>query len=161
MTKNGGTIADGTSAPTWSDCDFIETLAKQSQHLPSNDALTAAGFGTPTGLAIKGATDPVTTGGHVNTSDTRIVSYFGVEDGSGVVWTWGRESCWTTNGYAHALVSGYWGGGGSCSPRWVSSMIVGARYPYCAARAASETLDGENSDVMTIIRQRIIAVLAP
>ena len=161
VTKHGGTIADGTSVPTWSDFDFIETLAKQSQHLPSNDALTAAGLGTPTGLAIKGATDPVTTGGHVNTSDTRIVSYFGVEDGSGVVWTWGRESCWTTNGYYRALVSGYWGGGGSCSPRWVTGTYVGALNPNCAARAASETLDGENSTLMAVIRSRLEAIHRP
>ena len=161
VTKHGGTIADGTSAPTWSDFDFIETLAKQSQHLPSNDTLTAAGLGTPTGLAIKGATDPVTTGGHVNTSDTRIVSYFGVEDGSGVVWTWGRESCWTTNGYYRALVSGDWGGGGSCSPRWVAGAHVGALAPTCAARAASETLDGENSTLMAVIRSRLEAIHTP
>jgi hypothetical protein len=161
VTKHGGTIADGTSAPTWNDFDFIETLAKQSQHLPSNDALTAAGLGTPTGLAIKGATDPVTTGGHVNTSDTRIVSYFGVEDGSGVVWTWGRESCWTTNECYRALVSGYWGGGGSCSPRWVSSANVGALNPGFAARAASETLDGENSTLMAVIRSRLEAIHTP
>lgn len=161
VTKCGGTIADGTSVPSWSDFDFIETLTKQAQHLPNNDALTAAGLGTPTGFAIKGAADPVTTGGHINTSDTRIVSYFGVEDGSGVVWAWGRESSWSASGYYRALVSSYWGGGGSCSPRQVSSASVGALHPHCSARAVSKAMDGENSDVMTTIRQRIIAVLTP
>lgn len=161
VTKYGGTIADGTSAPTWSDFDFIETLAQQSQRLPSDDTLTVAGFGTPTGLAIKGATDPVTTGGHVNTSDTRIVSYFGVEDGSGVMWTWAREFNWYSDQRHRSIVSGYWGYGGPCSPRFLDSAIVGTLYSYCAARAASETLDGENSPLMAIIRSRLTAIHTP
>lgn len=154
VTKYGGTIADGTSVPTWCDFDFIETLAQQSQHLPSNDTLTVAGLGTPIGLAIKGTADPVTTGGHVNTSDTRIVSYFGVEDGSGVMWTWARDS----DQRRRSIVSGNWGNGGSCSPRFLDSWTVGALYPHCAARAASETLDGENSALIAILRARITEI---
>nr|DAS09274.1 MAG TPA: hypothetical protein [Caudoviricetes sp.] len=35
-------------------------------------------------------------------------------------------------------MSGDWGGGGSCSPRWVNSTNVGTLNPNCAARAASD-----------------------
>ena len=157
VTKYGRTIADGTSAPTGCDFDCIEPLAQQSQPLPSNDTLTVAGLGTPIGLAIKGTADPVTTGGHVNTSDTRIVSYFGVEDGSGVMWTWARDS----DQRRRSIVSGHWGNGGSCSPRFLDSWAVGVLYPHCAARAASETLDGENSTLMAVIRSRLEAIHTP
>lgn len=160
-TKFGATIADGTSTPTWSDFDFIETLAKQAQHLPNNDVLTSGGWGTPVGVAIKGAADPETTGGHVNTSDTRIVSNYGIEDGSGVMWTWGREYSWTTSNYQRSIVSCSWADSSSCSPRYVVVTTVGSLTADCAARASSEPVGGENENIILgLIRERINAVLA-
>nr|DAX37943.1 MAG TPA: hypothetical protein [Caudoviricetes sp.] len=41
-------------------------------------------------------------------------------------------------GLACWAVSGNWGNGSSCSPRFLDSGIVGALNPNCAARAASD-----------------------
>jgi len=158
-TKYGGTIADGTSSPTWCDFDFIETLAKQSQSLPINDMLTAGGLGTPTGVAIKGAADPGTTGGHLNTSNTRIISYFGIEDGAGVMWAWSKDISYDGS-CRRGVVSGDWSSGGSSSPRCVGVSTVGALNASYAARASSETVGGENSDVLELIKARIAVVQA-
>nr|DAX37944.1 MAG TPA: hypothetical protein [Caudoviricetes sp.] len=64
-------------------------------------------------------------------------------------------------GLACWAVSGNWGNGSSCSPRFLDSGIVGALNPNCAARAASETLDGENSTLMAVIQSRLTAIHAP
>jgi hypothetical protein len=157
VTKFEGVIADGSSTPKWNDFDFIETLMKQSQSLPINDTLTVGGLGTPTGVGIKGGIDPVTTGGHVNTIGTRIVSYFGMEDGSGVMWTWARDFFSSNNQYYHTLVSCTWEGGSVCSPHFVSGIPIGTYRYDLAARAFAEDCNG-NFEVLDIIKERLTSI---
>lgn len=138
-TVYNGVIADGASSPTWSDFDFIETLGKQRMRLPSDDEFTVATQGNPQAVAISGAVDPNTTGGHVSTSSVRLISNYGIEDGCGVMWTWCRGYFYTS-AYVRGVVGGCWGYGASCGSRSLFSYPVGALISYCGARAASEPL---------------------
>ena len=47
--------------------------------------------GSNEGTAIKGASDPVTTGGHLDTAERRMISFIGCEDCCGVLWQWLEE----------------------------------------------------------------------
>jgi hypothetical protein len=49
-------------------------------------------IGSPQGVNVAGSADQNTTGGHSATNGQRIVSLIGVEDATGVMWQWGRES---------------------------------------------------------------------
>ena len=136
-TINNGVIADGTSTITWNDFDFIETLGKQRMRLPSDDEFTVATQGNPQGVAISGAADPNTTGGHVSTSSVRLISNYGIEDGCGVMLIWCRG---LVSANTRSIVGGYWGDGASCGSRHLNNAAVGTLYSFCGARAASEPL---------------------
>lgn len=72
-----------------------QILSFQKQRFPTLQEFTAFTLGSPQGLAIKGAANPVTTGGHLASDNTQIISYCGMFDGVGVLWQWGQE-----NGYS-------------------------------------------------------------
>ena len=65
--------------------------------------------GTPEETNIYGSANPTTVGGHVDTASRRIVSNIGLEDMSGVWWTWLQDRQSYINGadYAAAIVFGY------------------------------------------------------
>ena len=138
-TINNGVIADGTSTITWNDFDFIETLGKQRMRLPSDDELTVATQGNPQAVAISGAADPNTTGGHISTSNVRLISNYGIEDGCGVMWQWTRGYFYTSAN-VRGLFGGSWGNGASCGSRYLGNSTVGTLYSADGARAASEPL---------------------
>ncbi len=90
--------------------------------------------GSNEGTAIKGASDPVTTGGHVDTAERRMISFIGCEDCCGALWQWLEEvsangsSDWSTYdgqadfggtyGVSYALLAGaYWGDSSHCGSR--------------------------------------------
>lgn len=84
----GGTIADGTSTKKWHGESFSEQMAKQGGRLLYRHEFVFAARSSLTNenRAIKGAADPTTTGGHVNTDGYRIISNYGLEDCIGVSW---------------------------------------------------------------------------
>ena len=65
--------------------------------------------GTPEETNIFGSANPTTVGGHVDTNSRRIISNIGLEDMSGVWWTWlqDRQSYIAGADYAAAIVFGY------------------------------------------------------
>ncbi|MDD3983787.1 MAG: hypothetical protein PHU54_07590, partial [Candidatus Omnitrophica bacterium] len=65
--------------------------------------------GTPEETNIYGSANPTTVGGHVDTASRRIVSNIGLEDMSGVWWTWlqDRQSYIAGADYAAAIAFGY------------------------------------------------------
>ena len=65
--------------------------------------------GTPEKTNIYGGENPPTVGGHVDTNSRRIVSNIGLEDMSGVWWTWlqDRQSYIDGTDYATAIAFGY------------------------------------------------------
>lgn len=74
-----------------------QILSFQKQRFPTLQEFTAFTFGSPQGLAIKGAANPVTTGGHLASDNTQIISYCGMFDGVGVLWQWGQENGYTVS----------------------------------------------------------------
>lgn len=75
-----------------------QILSFQKQRFPTLQEFTAFTLGSPQGLAIKGAANPVTTGGHLASDNTQIISYCGMFDGVGVLWQWGQENGYTATG---------------------------------------------------------------
>jgi hypothetical protein len=74
-----------------------QILSFQKQRFPTLQEFTAFTLGSPQGLAIKGAANPVTTGGHLASDNTQIISYCGMFDGVGVLWQWGQENGYTVS----------------------------------------------------------------
>lgn len=90
--------------------------------------------GSNEGTAIKGASDPVTTGGHLDTAERRMISFIGCEDCCGALWQWLEDvsangsSDWSTYdgqadfggtyGASFALLAGaYWSHSSHCGSR--------------------------------------------
>ena len=106
---------------------------------------------------IKGSADPVTTGGHVDTAERRMISFLGCEDCCGAMWQWLEEvsasgsSDWhvydgqgemgNTYGASYALLAG---------ADWDDSSDSGsrARYGYHARSAVFAYLGGRGASHM-------------
>lgn len=125
-----------------------QILSFQKQRFPTLQEFTAFTLGSPQGLAIKGAANPVTTGGHLASDNTQIISYCGMFDGVGVLWQWGQEngytvsSDWQTNyntthdrdvkGDAYnpqtrVILGGHWSSSSHCGSRayhWGGGALV-------------------------------------
>jgi formylglycine-generating enzyme required for sulfatase activity len=163
VSSYGGTIADGGSSPTWHGEKFIEQLGLQKKRLMWRDEFTVLAKGSNELTAIKGAADPSTTGGHVDTAGRRTVSYYGHEDCCGVLWQWCRDTfeyspsyTWSTDSVYNAsvdakqygsaagslrraLVGGYWIPSSYCGSRSFGGSSVSASVSAnIAARGASE-----------------------
>lgn len=91
VSKYGGVIADGESTPKWHGEKFEEEFANVGKHLLSRSDFMHCMKGTPEGTNIASGKDANTTGGHSDTNSRRIVSNYGVEDCTGVVWQWGSD----------------------------------------------------------------------
>ena len=72
-----------------------QILSFQKQRFPTLQEFTAFTLGSPQGLAIKDGKNPVTTGAHLASDDTQIISYCGMFDGVGVIWQWGNANGYT------------------------------------------------------------------
>ena len=90
--------------------------------------------GSNEGTAIKGSSDPVTTGGHIDTAERRMISFIGCEDCCGAMWQWleevsangsdgwstydGQADFGGTYGASYALVAGaVWDDSSRCGSR--------------------------------------------
>ena len=110
--------------------------------------------GSNESTAIKGASDPVTTGGHVDSAERRMISFIGCEDCCGALWQWledvsangssdfstydGQADFGKTYGASYALVAGAdWGNSSSCGSR--------ARYGSHARSAVSANFGGRGA----------------
>ena len=72
-----------------------QIMSFQHQRFPTSQEFTAFTLGSPQGLAIKDGKNPVTTGAHLASDDTQIISYCGMFDGVGVIWQWGNANGYT------------------------------------------------------------------
>ena len=139
----GGIWADGTSAKKWHGELSLEALMKQGFRLLWRYEFQMAAKGSNEQTAIKGASDPGTTGAHVDTAGRRMVSNYGLEDCCGVLWQWLMDlgfadgSGWTNSTYASDVDPRSYGqtygtlyrllGGG----RWNDSSSCGSRCATC------------------------------
>ena len=161
--KYGAEWADGTSSEKWHCWKFEQILARQKQRLLYHREFVAASLGSNQGTNIYGSEDPVTTGGHKDTSNRRMISNIGLEDCCGDHWQWGAdvgrtegETNWVdafdgNDKYAtgqmlfgevkRVRLGGAWDHGAVCGSR-CSAWDPGALTlsAHCGARGASEPL---------------------
>ena len=160
--KYGAEWADGTSSEKWHCWKIEQILARQKQRLPYQREFMSASLGSNQGTNIYGSADPVTTGGHKDTNNRRMISNIGLEDCCGDHYQWGADvgqastsGSWgnafdTNDKYQGGQVYGtvyrpllgvYWNCGASCGSRgseWDYSAL--ALYANFGARGASEPL---------------------
>ena len=159
----GGTWADGTSTKKWHGDAHLEQMMRQNGRLPWRHEFQMAGMGSPWGTNIYGSADPGTTGAHKDTASRRIISDYGCEDMTGVLWQWLMDlgfaggSGWTDSAYASGvdavregqcygnvfrlLAGAHWGHGASCGRRAAVCDCVSSRVvANLGGRGASEPL---------------------
>lgn len=166
----GGVIADGTSSKKFSGELFSEQLHVQGLRLPWRHEFIIGALGSPEGVNIQGSADPNTTGGHSATNGQRIISNYGLEDCTGVMWQWCEDlgfaggSGWTDSVYNSSvdsikrgqsygnlyrlLVGAAWADGAGCGSRSVACDIVsGDAIGYGGSRGVSEPLVPKANEV--------------
>ena len=165
-----GIIADGASSKKFSGELFSEQLHIQGLRLPWRHEFIIGALGSPEGVNIKDSAAPNTTGGHTATNGQRIISNYGLEDCTGVMWQWCEDlgfaggAGWTDSVYNSSvdsikrgqsygnlfrlLVGAGWGSGASCGSRSVACDAVsgGARVD-CGSRGVSEPLVPKANEV--------------
>lgn len=89
--------------------DFADDLKNIGARMMTDWEFAQLHSGTPEETNIYGSANPTTVGGHVDTASRRIVSNIGLEDMSGVWWTWlqDRQSYIAGADYAAAIVFSY------------------------------------------------------
>lgn len=79
----GGTITD---TRIWND--HVDDLAAVGKRLLWDAEFQAIAEGSNQRTSISGSADPVTTGGHIDTTSRRMISSIGCEDCCGAMWQW-------------------------------------------------------------------------
>lgn len=89
--------------------DFADDLKNIGARMMNDWEFAQFHSGSPEETNIYGSANPTTVGGHVDTASRRIVSNIGLEDMSGVWWTWlqDRQSYIAGADYAAAITFGY------------------------------------------------------
>lgn len=120
VSKYNQVCVTGESAKKMHGLMFAEEYGLVNKRLPSYDEFIVWAKGTPEGSHI--STDAVSTGagGHVDKSNRRIISNYGLEDCCGVLWQWTRNyaehygtsgnntSYWNGNNDSYFLVGYAW-----------------------------------------------------
>lgn len=163
VSKYGGVIADGKSTEAFHPAKFEQVLATEKMRLPYQREFVAYSIGSNQATSIKGATDPTTTGGHVDSKGRRMISNIGLEDCCGVMWQYGADKygVYTSGDYTNrydsndryvygklghkdyyaAMGGGYGSGDTNCGSRtavWNDSSLT--LHAALGARGASEPL---------------------
>lgn len=164
VSEYGAVIADGASSRSYHWWRWAEEFNLLKKRLPHRWEFRELADGSPEAVNITGSADPNTTGGHTATNSQRIISKYGCEDCTGVLWQWGSDltTHGTTNdwaGYSYtssivptesnrggeyyattyaALFGGLWSISSYCGSRsvnWSSSVVH--LYSNCSARGVS------------------------
>lgn len=99
----GGIIVNGDSAPSFDWYDFVEWYARSKKRLLYQHEFIAFAVGSNAETSIQAASNPGTTGGHIDTAARRMISYVGGEDACGTFWQYLMDTAGGGN-----LVSDYW-----------------------------------------------------
>ena len=102
VSEYGSVIADGTSSRSYHWWRWAEEFNVLKKRLPHRWEFRELADGSPEAVNITGSADPNTTGGHTATNSQRIISKYGCEDCTGVLWQCGSDltTHGTTNGWA-------------------------------------------------------------
>ena len=82
----GATITD-----TRAQQNHQDDMRHVRKRLLHDHEFSSIALGSNEGTNIKGSADPVTTGGHVDTAERRMISFIGCEDCCGAMWQWLEE----------------------------------------------------------------------
>lgn len=128
---NTASVFGGTVTDTRYYQNHVEDMMSVDKILPNDVQFTALAWGSNQKTTISGAKDWGTTGGHVDTSNRRMIGQYFVEDACGFMWQFLNSTSasggagWTGittdlgSGSFHGNCSvlragGYWGGGSHC-----------------------------------------------
>lgn len=102
VSEYGAVIADGDSSRSYHWWRWAEEFNLLKKRLPHRWEFRELADGSPEAVNITRSADPNTTGGHTATNSQRIISKYGCEDCTGVLWQWGSDltTHGTTNGWA-------------------------------------------------------------
>lgn len=123
--------------------DFVDDLGAVGLRLPTDAEFQIASDGSNQQTNIAGSADPVTTGGHVDTSSRRMISSYGLEDCCGVVWQWLSDQSYQ-NDVAYSATFGYYSLPGSKGQLYRQSttgdvkLLAGGGWSdvtYCGSRS--------------------------
>ena len=123
---NTASVYGGTITDTRYFGNHCRDMAKVGKTLPSSNDFSIFAFGSNEKTNISGSADPVTTGGHKDTNNRRMISQYFIEDCCGALWQWlddestGSGNNWTditlddgaSSSFYNELVlraGGYWG----------------------------------------------------
>ena len=104
VSEYGAVIASGTSSRSYHWWRWAEEFNLLKKRLPHRWEFRELADGSPETVNITGSANPNTTGGHIATNSQRIISKYGCEDCTGVLWQWGSDltTRGTTKGWAGA-----------------------------------------------------------
>ena len=129
---NTASVYGGTITDTRYYGNHCRDMAKVGKTLPSSNDFSIFAFGSNEKTVISGAADPVTTGGHKDSNNRRMISQYFIEDCCGALWQWLNDegpcggSNWTditlddnasSSWYGSLFVlraGGYWDDGAHC-----------------------------------------------
>jgi len=149
QSKYGAVHMTGASTYPAHGEKFAELASLVHKRLPDRDDFICVAKGSNENTNITGSTDQSTVGGHVDTSNRRMISNIGLEECCGYLWQWVRtsnangSSNWQSTTYAsavdgaksygssygafyRALVGGSWSDGSYCGSRCVDVYYVSA-----------------------------------
>jgi hypothetical protein len=78
--------------------DFVDDFAAVKKQLLRDSQFQTIAAGSNERTNISGTADPVTTGGHSDTSSRRMISNIGCEDCCGAIWQWLDEQSYQMAG---------------------------------------------------------------
>lgn len=146
VSEYGAVIADGTSARSYHWWRWAEEFNLLKKRLPHRWEFRELADGSPEAVNIQGSADPNTTGGHTATNSQRIISKYGCEDCTGVLWQWGSDltTHGTTNGwagysYTSSIVPTETNRGGEYYATTYAALFGGswANGSYCGSRSVA------------------------
>lgn len=120
----GGTITD-----TRQQQNHQDDMRQVKKRLLLDHEFASMASGSNEGTNIYGSADPVTTGGHKDTANSRMISFIGVEDACGALWQW--SECVCANGGSDASV---YDGNGAFGKTYGTSyaLLFGGRWDIAA-----------------------------
>ena len=146
VSEYGAVIADGASSRSYHWWRWAEEFNLLKKRLPHRWEFRELADGSPETVNIAGSADPNTTGGHTATNSQRIISKYGCEDCTGVLWQWGSDltTHGTTNGWAgssynSSIVPTETNRGGEYYATTFAALFGGSwnRGSYCGSRSVA------------------------
>lgn len=146
VSEYGAVIADGTSARSYHWWRWAEEFNLLKKRLPHRWEFRELADGSPEAVIITGSTDPNTTGGHTATNSQRIISKYGCEDCTGVLYQWssdltthGTTKAWAGYSYNTSLVPTESNRGGEYYATTYAALFGGSWVDdsYCGSRSVS------------------------